>query len=178
MANLPLHQPLPFDETEAPAPVSTGDLPEPDEVRRLIAEAYHRYRSNDEGAVADYIPALAAASPDLFGISVVGARGGSFEIGDVDRLFSIQSVSKPFVFALVCDEIGYESARDQLGVNSTGFPFNSVVAVELNDDRTMNPLVNAGAIASTSLIPGATAGEKFARVREGLSQFAGTGHRS
>src|SRR6185437_14500488 len=75
--------------------------------------------------------------------------------------------------ALVCDEIGYESARDQLGVNSTGFPFNSVVAVELNDDRTMNPLVNAGAIASTSLIPGATAGEKFARVREGLSQFAG-----
>ena len=67
--------------------------------------------------------------------------------------FSIQSVSKPFVFALVCDTLGYEEARLRLGVNSTGFPFNSLMAVELNAERTMNPLVNAGAIATTSLAP-------------------------
>ena len=88
---------------------------------------------------------------------MVGARGRSFEIGDVETAFSIQSVSKPFVFALVCEAIGYEAARHRLGVNSTGFPFNSLMAVELNDERTMNPLVNAGAIATTSLVPGDTA---------------------
>ena len=75
---------------------------------------------------------------------MVGARGRSFEIGDVETAFSIQSVSKPFVFALVCEAIGYGEARRRLGVNSTGFPFDSLMAVELNVDRTMNPLVNAG----------------------------------
>ena len=83
-------------------------------------------------------------------------QGWSFEIGDVETGFSIQSVSKRFVFALVCEALGYETARKSLGVNSTGFPFNSLIAVELNDDRTMNPLVNAGAIATTSLVPGDT----------------------
>ena len=73
----------------------------------------------------------------------------------------------------MCEEVGYESARRQLGVNSTGLPFNSLMAVELNDDRTMNPLVNAGAIATTSLVPGDTAEAKFTRMREGLSRFAG-----
>ena len=116
---------------------------------------------------------MASASPGLFGICVVRARGRSFEIGDVETAFSIQSVSKPFVFALVCEAIGYEAARHRLGVNSTGFPFNSLMAVELNDERTMNPLVNAGAIATTSLVPGKTADEKWERIRDGLSRFAG-----
>src|SRR5207342_781258 len=129
-------------------------------------EAYERYRDNRDGVVADYIPVLAEASPDLFGIAIAGTRGRLFEIGDVDARFSIQSVSKPFVFALVCELIGYEEARHRLGVNSTGFPFNSLMAVELNAARTMNPLVNAGAIATTSLIPGTTADEKFERVRD------------
>ena len=104
---------------------------------------------------------------------MVGARGRYVEIGDVETAFSIQSVSKPFVFALVCEAIGYEQARLKLGVNSTGFPFNSLMAVELNQDRTMNPLVNAGAIASTSLVPGDTADDKWEAVRAGLSRFAG-----
>ena len=153
MVKLSMHENLPFDEAVAPPRVSTGDLPMRSEIRRLVTEAYERYRSNDSGRVADYIPVLAEASPDLFGIAVVGAWGRSFEIGDVEVRFSIQSVSKPFVFALVCDTLGYEEARVRLGVNSTGFPFNSLMAVELNAERTMNPLVNAGAIATTSLAP-------------------------
>src|SRR4051794_9087897 len=173
MTKLSMHEDLPFDEVTTPPRVSTGDLPQPEDVRRLVTEAYERYRPNTQGVVADYIPALASASPDLFGISVVGTRGRSFEIGDADTVFSIQSVSKPFVFALVCEEVGYEAARRQLGVNSTGFPFNSLMAVELNDDRTMNPLVNAGAIATTSLVPGDTVERKFARIQDGLSRFAG-----
>ena len=77
------------------------------------------------------------------------------------------------MFALVCDTLGYEEARVRLGVNSTGFPFNSLMAVELNAERTMNPLVNAGAIATTSLAPGATREEKWESIRERLSLFAG-----
>ena len=173
MAELTMHQPLPVDEATAQAMVSTGDLPGPDEIRRAAMEAHERYRSTTAGEVADYIPVLAAASPDLFGISLAGVRGRTIDVGDTDTTFSIQSVSKPFVFALVCESIGYAAARQQLGVNSTGFPFNSVMAVELNDERTMNPMVNAGAIATTSLVPGDTAEAKLERIRDGLSRFAG-----
>src|SRR3954465_13823832 len=173
MTTLTMHEELPFAETATPPRVSTGDLPVPAEIRELVTDAYQRYRGENSGTVADYIPVLAGASPDLFGIAVVGPRGRSFEIGDVAARFSIQSVSKPFVFALVCDTLGYEEARLRLGVNSTGFPFNSLMAVELNTERTMNPLVNAGAIATTSLAPGATAEEKWASIRERLSMFAG-----
>jgi glutaminase len=173
MTELSMHERLPFDEETTPPRVSTGELPRPDEVRAVVTEAYERYRTNGDGAVADYIPVLAHASPEWFGISEVGAKGRSFEIGDVETAFSIQSVSKPFTFALVCEAIGYGEARDRLGVNSTGFPFDSLMAVELNVDRTMNPLVNAGAIATTSLVPGATLEEKWARIQDGLSRFAG-----
>ena len=168
MAKLSMHENLPFDEATAPPRVSTGDLPMHAEIEKLVTEAHELYRGEDSGSVADYIPVLAEASPDLFGIAVVGPWGRSFEIGDVTTRFSIQSVSKPFVFALVVDTLGYEAARMRLGVNSTGFPFNSLMVVELNDDRTMNPLVNAGAIATTSLVPGDTAEQKFARIRDGL----------
>jgi glutaminase len=173
MVKLTMHENLPVDEDVVPPRVSTGDLPMNAEIREMVTEAHERYRSNGSGTVADYIPVLAEASPDLFGIAVVGAWGRSFEIGDVDARFSIQSVSKPFVFALVCDTLGYEEARLRLGVNSTGFPFNSLMAVELNAERTMNPLVNAGAIATTSLAPGATLEEKWEAIRERLSMFAG-----
>ena len=173
MTKLSMHEDLPFDEESQPPPVSTGELPDLDDVRTAVTEAYERYRTNGSGTVADYIPVLGDASPDLFGICVVGARGRTFGIGDVDTTFSIQSVSKPFVYALVCDQIGYDAARHRLGVNGTGFPFDSLMAVELNPARTMNPLVNAGAIAATSLVAGDTAEEKWDNVRRGLSLFAG-----
>ena len=173
MPKLSMHESLPFDEDSARPPVSTGELPQAGLVEDVVTEAYERYRWNQDGAVADYIPALATASPALFGICVVAAKARFFEIGDVETAFSIQSVSKPFVFALVCEAIGYEAARQRLGVNSTGFPFNSLMAVELNADRTMNPLVNAGALATTSLVPGNTAEDKWERIRSGLSRFAG-----
>jgi glutaminase len=106
-------------------------------------------------------------------VCVVGINGVVHSAGDCEHEFSIQSVSKPFVFALVCQAIGAEEARSKLGVNSTGLPFNSVMAIELNKDRTMNPMVNAGAIAATSLAPGDTADAKWEFIREGLSAFAG-----
>ncbi|HYY17832.1 MAG TPA: glutaminase A [Streptosporangiaceae bacterium] len=153
--------------------VSTGVLPPESEVRALVNEAYERFLPVGEGTVADYIPALATASPTAFGVCVAGVGGRLFSAGDADQEFAIQSISKVFVFALVCQMLGHEEARRKLGVNSTGLPFNSVMAIELNADRTMNPLVNAGAIATTSLIPGTTAEEKFESIVAGLSRFAG-----
>ena len=87
MTKLPLHERLPFDERTTPPRVSTGELPQAEEVRSVVTEAYERYRTNADGAVANYIPILASASPESFGISVVGARGRSFEIGDVAARF-------------------------------------------------------------------------------------------
>ncbi len=162
-----------IDETAAQSHVSTGSLPSDETVAALIATAYERYRFADEGAAADYIPALARAPRDLFGICVVGINGRVFATGDAVHEFSIQSVSKPFVFALLCQAVGTEEARRKIGVNATGLPFNSVMAIELNEARTMNPMVNAGAIATTSLVPGDTPEEKWRFIQQGLSRFAG-----
>ena len=88
-----MHASLPFDEAAAPSLVSTGELPQIEQVIAVVTEAYDCYRSIDDGTVADYIPALAGASAELFGICVAGARGRFFEIGDAEVAFSIQSVS-------------------------------------------------------------------------------------
>ena len=102
--------------------VSTGHLPQAESVRALVTEAHRRFVSNGEGKVADYIPALAKTPAPLFGVCVAGVSGALYEAGDAGYEFSIQSVSKPFVFALVCQAIGEDEARDMLGVNSTGLP--------------------------------------------------------
>jgi glutaminase len=153
--------------------VSTGSLPSDREVEEVVSDGYERFRQLDEGRVADYIPALAQASPEAFGVCVAGVQGRVFAVGDAEQEFTIQSISKLFVFALVCNTIGPEEARHKLGVNSTGLPFDSVMGIELNEDRTMNPMVNAGALATTSLVPGASPEEKFERIVAALSVFAG-----
>lgn len=153
--------------------VSTGSLPASDEVAQLVRSAHSRFRTNDAGQVADYIPALASASTDHFGISVVGVTGRSHEAGEARVPFTIQSVSKPFVFALICHLLGPEAARQKLGVNSTGLAFDSLLAVEVQPTKTANPMVNAGAIATTILSAGVTPEEKWEFVQAGLSRFAG-----
>ncbi len=142
-------------------------------MRALVAEAHTRFKSASEGQVADYIPALASVPRELFGVCLVETSGSTHAAGDTDHEFSIQSVSKPFVFALICQAIGEDEARQKLGVNSTGLPFNSVIAIERTRDGTTNPMVNAGAIAAASLAPGSTAAAKWQFLHEGLSRFAG-----
>ena len=154
------------------SPVSTGHLPAAERVRALVAEAHERFKSIDEGKNADYIPALANVPSYLFGVCIVGTSGNAFAAGDAEYEFSIQSASKPFVFALVCQAVGENEAREKLGVNSTGLPFNSLVAIERTSDGTTNPMVNAGAIAAASLAPGTTAEAKWQFIHDGLSRFA------
>ena len=161
------------DNASLAAAINDGHLPSPELVRDLVNAAYDRFQTNDDGTVADYIPALAAVPRDRFGICVVGTNGAIHGIGDTSYEFSIQSVSKPFVFALICQAIGEDAARDKLGANNTGLPFNSVIALELIEEGTHNPMVNAGAIAATSLAPGDTAEAKWQFIQAQLSRFAG-----
>ena len=124
--------------------VSTGRLPSPEMVKSLVSEAYERFKSNAEGSSSDVYEALARAPSDLFGVCVVGTSGNVYAVGDTDHPFSIMSVSKPFVFALVCQSIGGEQAREKLGANSTGLPLNSLTAIERSVDGRTNPMVNGG----------------------------------
>ena len=153
--------------------VSTGHLPTADRVDQLMREAHSRYAPIVDGIVADYIPALGRADPSWFGLCIVGVNGEVFQVGDASTRFSIQSISKAFVFALVCDAVGHDAVRSTVGVNNTGLPFNSVMAIELNDGSPMNPMVNAGALATTGLAPGETAEGKWEFLVRGLSRFAG-----
>ncbi len=153
--------------------VSTGHLPASDKVRALVEEAYERFKDNRDGANSQVYPALAAVPSSLFGICIVGANGAVYAAGDAEYEFSIMSVAKPFVFALVCQCLGADEVRTKIGVNSTGRPFNSVAAIEGSATGATNPMVNAGAIATTSLVPGATREAKWQFMLDGLSQFAG-----
>src|SRR5215471_8073174 len=153
--------------------VSTGQLPAPDVVTQLLEDAHREFRANADGENSNVYPALAGVSRDLFGICMVGTDGRVFGVGDIEHPFSIMSVSKPFVFALVCQELGAGRLRAKIGVNATGLPFNSLTAVEKSTTGRTNPMVNAGAIATTSLVPGANADAKWKFLHEGLSRFAG-----
>jgi glutaminase len=153
--------------------ISTGHLPGPETVQQLVSEARKRFQSNTDGQNSQVYPALARVSRDLFGVCIVGTSGHVYAAGDTDHEFSIMSVSKPFVFALVCETIGPEAARDKLGANATGLAFNSLAAIEQGNGGRTNPMVNAGAIATTSLVPGATTEDKWRFIHDGLSRFAG-----
>jgi glutaminase len=153
--------------------VSTGRLPSPERIKDLVDEAYERFSSDTDGQNATVYPALRNVSRDLFGICVVRTDGFIYSVGDAAYDFAIMSVSKPFLFALICDVVGPQAARDKLGVNSTGLPFNSLAGIEWSRDGRTNPMVNAGAIATTSLVPGQNAGDKWRFIRDGLSRFAG-----
>jgi glutaminase len=160
-------------EPAKPSYVSTGHLPTPEVVRALVDEAHERFKSVTEGKNSEVYPALARVPGELFGICVVGTSGNVYAVGDAEHEFSIMSVSKPFVFALVCQALGPEEARRKLGVNATGLAFNSLGAIERSADGRTNPMVNSGAIATTSLVPGATADERWRFIHDGLSRFAG-----
>lgn len=153
--------------------VSTGHLPDQHTVTTLVQEAHARFGADTNGKVSTVYPALERVDPDLFAICMVGTDGSLHAAGDIDHEFTIMSVSKPFVFALVCQAIGPKVARELLGVNSTGMAFNSVAAIEKTTDGRTNPMVNPGAIATTSFVPGTTSDEQWKFIYDGLCRFAG-----
>jgi glutaminase len=157
----------------SPSFISTGHLPAPKVIKNLVKEAYKRFKSERQGQNSQVYPALARVPARLFGICIVDTIGSAYSAGDAEHEFTIMSVSKPFIFALVCQEIGVEVAREKLGVNATGRAFNSLEGIERNTDGRTNPMVNSGAIATTSLVPGSSMKGKWKFIYDGLSQFAG-----
>lgn len=112
--------------------------------RSYLNDLYDKYQPLNQGAVANYIPELALAKPEWFGICVVTTEGQVFEVGDCDQLFTIQSISKAFVYGLALEDCGREYVNSKVSVEPTGEAFNSIVLDE-KTNRPYNPMVNAGA---------------------------------
>ena len=147
--------------------------PREEQLKVAVNEAYSMFKNDAHGKNADYIPYLAHVDPKLFGIAVVTTDNKVYTLGDVDYRFSIQSISKVFTLALAMEELGADAVFARVGSEPTGRPFNSVAAVVDMPTHTGNPLVNAGAIATTSLITGASADEKWNKILTFYSKAAG-----
>lgn len=139
----------------------------------MIDQAYRIFRDVEEGENFAAYPALRQMPRHLFGVALSTTAGRTYSAGDAEVLFSTMSVVKPFLFALAVEAVGAEEIRARVGLNATGMEFNSVVAIELHEGHYTNPMVNAGAMATLSLVPGAKAARKWTFVRDGLSRFAG-----
>lgn len=138
-----------------------------------IDRAYEQLKDLKEGKNADYIKELANVDPNIYGIAIVTADGQVFTKGDLDSRVSIQSISKVFTVAKVIEEQGPKAVMDKIGVDATGLRFNSIVAIELQKGKEINPLVNPGAIAASSLISGADSAAKWKNILETHEAFAG-----
>jgi len=142
-------------------------------VESVVREAYEKFRSDPSGKNADYIPYLAQVDSKMFGIAIVTTDNQVLTLGDVKYSFSIQSISKVFTLALAMEELGPDKVFAKVGSEPTGRPFNSPLAVVDMPSHSGNPLVNAGAIATTSLISGQNAAEKWNKILDFYSKAAG-----
>lgn len=142
------------------------------EIQAVLDEAYLKFKGQNPGKNADYIPALAKVDSKLFGLALVTTDGKIYTKGDVNQTFSIQSISKVFTLSLAIEQQGSQDIFDKIGVNATGLAFNSVIAIELNKDRSINPLVNAGAMAAVSLLAGKDKKTKWSSLASWYNQFA------
>lgn len=153
--------------------VYSHSSPIKNDIQYHIEEAYNSYKSIKDGKNASYIPYLEKVDSDLFGISVATVDGQIYSIGDTNYEFGIESISKVFTLAMALEQSGTQKIIDNIGVDATGLPFNSVIALELEMQRPVNPLVNAGAIATNSLIEANTPDEKWDKILNYFSRFAG-----
>src|SRR5215471_6719602 len=147
--------------------------PRREQLEASVREAYEKFRSDTNGKNADYIPYLAKVDSKLFGIAVVTTDNQIFTLGDVKYSFSIQSISKVYTLALAMEELGADKVFERIGSEPTGRAFNSVSAVVDMPTHTGNPFVNAGAIATVSLISAPSADAKWQKILDFYSKAAG-----
>lgn len=145
------------------------------QIKAAVAQAYDEAKQVTGGENAHYIPYLANVDPSLFGLSVCLADGTRFSMGDTSSVFGIESVSKVPTAALVMEQSGAETVRKDIGADATGLPFNSVLAVCLENDRPSTPLVNAGAMAACSMVePQGQAEGKWREIRQNIEALCGS----
>jgi glutaminase len=159
--------------TRAQAPQPSPALPTAATLQKLVNDAHAKFKDDKRGKNADYIPYLASVPSNLFGVVIVTANGQVFTAGDADYAFSIQSCSKVFTMCEVMEESGDTAVYKKIGVEPTGLPFNSVVALGLHDNKALNPMVNCGAMASVSLVKASSPTERWNKVLAYQSKFAG-----
>jgi len=150
-------------------PGSADDL---SPIRGRLEDLHRRYRSFHDGEVAAYIPELAMANPDWFAICVATTDGFVYEVGDFAQPFTIQSISKPFVYGLALEDHGRDALLTKVGVEPSGDAFNAISLHKANG-RPLNPMINAGAIATTGQVRASGPTERFERIQACISRFAG-----
>jgi glutaminase len=163
--------PLPFITRVARARASSEPVTEA-RLQQLVADAHKRFASVTDGKNADYIPYLATVPSTLFGVAMVTLDGKVIEAGDTNYAFAIESIAKVFTLSLVMSESGPDVVKQKVGANATGLPFNSVIALELHKGNPLSPLVNAGAMATVSLVKAGSANERWQKIAANMDGFA------
>ncbi len=159
--------------SNADGQVAVATQPTATQFQRLVDEAHTKYKGLKDGANANYIPILDTVPSELFAVVIATKDGAIYSAGDVDYVYSIQSVAKPFTAALVMQQQGPEAILEKIGVEPTGMPFNSKLAIEVLDERSVNPMVNAGAIAAVSMVEAKGEEARWKMVHDNLNGFAG-----
>lgn len=147
-------------------------LPLTSPIQETLDELHRRFRKDQRGEVATYIPELGKADPSWFGICVVTADGHVYEAGDTGQAFTVQSISKPFTYGIALEDNGTQAVLEKIWVEPTGEAFNSI-SLDPATGRPLNPMINAGAIATTGMVEGKTAAQKMNRLLEAFSRYTG-----
>lgn len=155
---------------QLPLPLTNTTLASP--VQAYLTSVHEHCLEDTSGAVADYIPELARVDADAFGLCLATIDGHVYEVGDTSERFTIQSMSKPFTYGLALEDAGYDRVMAKVGLEPSGEAFNSI-SLEPDTGRPMNPMINAGAITTTSLVAGADAAEREARLLAAYGRYAG-----
>jgi len=142
-------------------------------VQALLEELYESYRGVSEGRVAHYIPELARSRPEAFAIVAITSDGRCFQVGDASQQFTMQSTSKPVVYGLALQDRGRDEVLRRVGVEPTGDAFNCIIKLDEASKRPYNPMINAGAIATSSLVEGQGATARWNRLVDTLSLYLG-----
>jgi glutaminase len=154
--------------------VEAWTMPDAKQLQAVVNEAHAKFKGVTDGKNADYIPILATIPSELFGVAIATRDGKVYAAGDADYRFAIESVAKPFTAALVMQQYGGPQViYDKIGVEPTGLPFNSKLALEIYKAKSVNPLVNAGAIAAVSLVKASSEEERWQKVWTNIKDFAG-----
>jgi glutaminase len=155
-----------------PARKSIVASPPPSPIQRILESLHSELKQNRCGEVATYIPELGKADPEWFGICLVTADGRSYQVGDCDQPFTIQSISKPFIYGAALEDKGKEKVLEKVWMEPSGEAFNAI-SLRPGSGKPENPMINAGAITSTSLVEGTSTRQKFRRILQTLSAHAG-----
>ena len=145
------------------------------QIKEVAQQAYDLYKTNTDGKNADYIPYLANINKNLFGISICLLNGQTIEVGDSEYRFGIESVSKVHTAILVLRQYGAKELLEKIGADATGLPFNSIIAILLENDHPSTPLVNAGAISACSMVePVGNSDKKWEAIVQNITDLCGS----